>query len=321
MMRGNMTMAVGLLVGLAACAVDPSGIVDQRDASPESDLSTDGCPDDPMKEEPGICGCGVADTDSDGDGTPDCNDGCPGDPMKTDPGGCGCGVADVDADGDGSLACDDCDDDDAMRFPGAVDGCGGVDDDCDGTVDEDCAATPNGCADGTREGFVDEAMYPDIAACDSAWSIPGVFGDGLPSCDREAGNDGIRVDGIGCDIDDGCAEGWHVCGSVIEVGRLATSCDDALTGRPEEMFLAAVSGVGPAEVCSTSGSNNVAGCGLGGTETSASSCGVLNHLLVFPCQLGGAQGFDCSSGGGVTEADHVVSGGAAGGVLCCRDGA
>lgn len=37
----------------------------------------DGCPDDPAKTEPGICGCGTPDTDSDGDGTPDCNDNCP----------------------------------------------------------------------------------------------------------------------------------------------------------------------------------------------------------------------------------------------------
>jgi len=43
------------------------------------------CPGDPNKTEPGICGCGVADTDSDGDGTADCNDGCPNDPNKTQP--------------------------------------------------------------------------------------------------------------------------------------------------------------------------------------------------------------------------------------------
>ena len=64
-----------------------SGIVDQ-------------CPADPAKTEPGICGCGTADTDSDTDGTADCIDGCPGDIRKTQPGVCGCNAddpADVDA--------------------------------------------------------------------------------------------------------------------------------------------------------------------------------------------------------------------------------
>lgn len=40
------------------------------DAAPVVDC--DDCPSDPAKDDPGVCGCGVADTDSDGDGTPDC---------------------------------------------------------------------------------------------------------------------------------------------------------------------------------------------------------------------------------------------------------
>ncbi len=38
----------------------------------------DNCPTDPLKVEPGLCGCGVADTDTDGDTVPDCLDECPG---------------------------------------------------------------------------------------------------------------------------------------------------------------------------------------------------------------------------------------------------
>lgn len=39
--------------------------------------SSDQCPDDPDKRAPGSCGCGIPDTDSDKDGTLDCNDVCP----------------------------------------------------------------------------------------------------------------------------------------------------------------------------------------------------------------------------------------------------
>jgi hypothetical protein len=37
-----------------------------------NDYTIDNCPSDPNKINPGICGCGVSDVDSDGDGTPDC---------------------------------------------------------------------------------------------------------------------------------------------------------------------------------------------------------------------------------------------------------
>lgn len=40
------------------------------------------CPDDPSKLVPGVCGCGLADTDTDDDGTPNCEDACPWDPTQ-----------------------------------------------------------------------------------------------------------------------------------------------------------------------------------------------------------------------------------------------
>ena len=43
--------------------------------------------------------------DSDGDGVPDCSDGCPEDPEKTEPGVCGCGTPDSDENGDGVPDC------------------------------------------------------------------------------------------------------------------------------------------------------------------------------------------------------------------------
>jgi hypothetical protein len=52
--------------------------------------SGDSCPADPAKNAPGVCGCGVPDTDSDGDGAMDCVDLCPHDPLRVTPGTCGC---------------------------------------------------------------------------------------------------------------------------------------------------------------------------------------------------------------------------------------
>lgn len=68
-------------------------------------LTTDLCPDDPNKASPGICGCGVADIDTDGDGVLDCNDECPNDPEKIHAGACGCGVADIDRNHNGIADC------------------------------------------------------------------------------------------------------------------------------------------------------------------------------------------------------------------------
>jgi hypothetical protein len=44
----------------------------------------DGCPFDPNKTSPSACGCGVPDTDSDGDTVPDCHDRCPGGDDRLD---------------------------------------------------------------------------------------------------------------------------------------------------------------------------------------------------------------------------------------------
>lgn len=63
----------------------------------------------------GSCSIG----DSDGDGTLDCDDGCPDDPLKIDYGVCGCGVPDVDTDGDGLV---DCPCQNIAYIPNAIDG-------------------------------------------------------------------------------------------------------------------------------------------------------------------------------------------------------
>ncbi|RME03996.1 MAG: hypothetical protein D6812_04745 [Deltaproteobacteria bacterium] len=57
--------------------------------------SCDACPIDPLKVEPGICGCGVEDRDGDDDGVADCADNCPDrvNPDQSDGDGDGIGDA------------------------------------------------------------------------------------------------------------------------------------------------------------------------------------------------------------------------------------
>jgi len=69
----------------------------------------DDCPDDKNKENARFCGCGIPNTDTDGDRTPDCHDKCPYDAGKASPGACGCGTVDTytDSDKDDILDCID----------------------------------------------------------------------------------------------------------------------------------------------------------------------------------------------------------------------
>jgi uncharacterized protein (TIGR03382 family) len=128
----------------------------------------DGCPTDPDKTAPGVCGCGVVEstTDTDGDGTADCVDGCAADPGKTAPGTCGCGVADTDTDADGTPDCTDgCADDPAKSDPGTC-GCG----------------VPESTGDGDGDGA---AGCADACPWNAGKQEPGVCGCGAEDIDRD----------------------------------------------------------------------------------------------------------------------------------------
>jgi hypothetical protein len=199
------------------CPGEDDGADADGDGTPDC---LDECPDDPDKNEPGICGCGVADSDADadGDGTPDCLDGCPDDPAKVEAGACGCGVADTDADADGTADCDDGCPDDPMKVAPGVCGCGvaDADSDADGTLDCD-----DGCPDD-----------PDKTAA-------GICGCGVADADTDA--DGVAdcldvcpggddaIDGDGDSVPDAC----DVCPGVSDPGQadtdgdgLGDACDD-----------------------------------------------------------------------------------------------
>lgn len=131
---------------------------------PEVEGLADRCPNDPNKDAPGVCGCGISDRmivwDDDaltmGNPISECPasdniDLCPFDSDKYQPGICGCGIADIDTDGDDVPDCKDrCPDDSGKTEPGAC-GCGVedsavnlMDSDKDGTIDclDECPNNP-----------------------------------------------------------------------------------------------------------------------------------------------------------------------------------
>ena len=126
----------------------PAGTDDDGTGNPSGDL----CPNDDDKIDPGQCGCGVPDTDNDGDGNADCVDNCPNDANPAQEDGDVDGVGDAcdncpndanpgqeDADGDGvGDVCDNCPDD---ANPGQEDSNGnGIGDVCDGVTPAGCQA-------------------------------------------------------------------------------------------------------------------------------------------------------------------------------------
>ena len=142
---------------------------------------SDSCPDDPGKSQPGHCGCGLIDTDTDNDGTPDCNDNCPSNPGKIDPGICGCGIADIDIDGDGIFDCsDNCPDDPSKSQPGTC-GCGVLDTDTDNDGSLDCA---DNCPNDTNK--------TDPGVCGCGVADVDTNGDDIFDCaDTKGDNDGV----------------------------------------------------------------------------------------------------------------------------------
>ncbi|MEM7244737.1 MAG: hypothetical protein AAF533_05305 [Acidobacteriota bacterium] len=132
---------------------------------------TDCCPDDPDKLEPGLCGCGVPDDDSDGDTVPDCLDCCPDDPFKTEAGACGCGFTDDDSDADGVVDCFDCCPDDPGKTDAGTCGCGIADVDSDGDGVLDC-----------NDECPDDPDKTDAGTCGCGVSDVDSDADGLPDC-------------------------------------------------------------------------------------------------------------------------------------------
>lgn len=143
-----------------------------------------------------------------------------------------------------------------------------------------------GCADGTREGFVDMAAYPQIAACAGAWDHPGITPDSVvATCANQGGNSGPKASGIGCAAPDLCAVGWHICKGWQEVAQKSPSgCADATPAdaKPKSLFFAIRQPSADGSVCGSwgDGFNDVFGCGnLGSTLGPDKKCGPLDRVL------------------------------------------
>ena len=153
-------------------------------------LPPDNCPQDPSKLEPGVCGCGVADVDTDTDGVADCRDVCAGhdDLLDVDgngtPDGCQeCVTAATCDDGNPgttesctdthcvSVPTDFCPDDPAKLLPGVC-GCGiaDLDSDADGVVDcQDACLGHDDHVDIDQNGIPDGCQQCVTAAnCDDS---------------------------------------------------------------------------------------------------------------------------------------------------------
>jgi hypothetical protein len=167
----------------------------------KGDCNPDYCPYDPAKTEPGVCGCGVPDTDSDYDHVPDCDDGCPHDSKKTQPGECGCGVADTDSDYDHVPDCNDGCPHDGKKTEAGVCGCGKEDTDSDYDHVPDCN---DGCPHDPEKTSPGECGcgYPDT---DSDY-------DHVPDCNDGCPNDPHKTEAgvCGCGKKDTDSDYDHV---------------------------------------------------------------------------------------------------------------
>lgn len=225
------------------------------------------------------------------------------------------------------------------------DGCGGICGSC--PVAQVCNAAGDacegiadniGCSDLTREGYLDLVIYDKIAACGGAWNVPGIHHNEGPACGRKAGNMGENFMGEGCNVEDLCAEGWHVClGKDDLKSRTTLGCGDIMAGLPagtSSFFLTRTSSTGthhcaPDTIGSPVNANDIFGCGNMGYliadagASQAALCDPLTRASNNNCMSLDTSAWDCY--GPITdgwhEADYVTKKipDISGGVLCCKD--
>ncbi|GEM_PF-1990694 len=165
-------------------------------------FEVDLCPDNDSKTIPGVCGCGMPDLDTDGDGILDCVDSCPNDAEKIHPGVCGCGNSDDDTDGDSVPDCVDKCPDNKDKVDEGECGCDVSEEDGDNNGVVDCKEDKvDYCPDNPNK------MKPEGACgCDDEIDSDE---DGVPDCIDQCPQNAAKFEfGIcGCEKDDVDSDG------------------------------------------------------------------------------------------------------------------
>lgn len=177
-------------------------------------------------------------------------------------------------------------------------------------------APVNGCADGEREVLEDEALYPNIAGCAGAWTVPGVVVN-VTNCERQGGDDGLIPTGTECSVEDLCSEGWHVCVDRQEVmDDGVADCNDDTLAWNGSFYATRQSGQG-SNTCDAFGLNDVFGCGDVGYDN-ITNCAPLNRGSANLCVELPAP-WACGVANDQEAQFIVKTGPEFGGVLCCLD--
>jgi hypothetical protein len=150
---------------------------------------------------------------SKGDTNVSANGGGAGSGAQGQGGGSSGGVGGVSTGGAGGAACPDAGDrcsEEGLEC--GNDSCGNPCGTCDADGGMECGPLGNciespalvGCADGTREGFVDRAAFPAIAACRATWTSQSMRASRTgAACGNDLGP---------CNTpEDSCSDGWHLC--------------------------------------------------------------------------------------------------------------
>lgn len=274
--------------GFTITATDADGAT----VTKEYTMAIDGCPDDPTKIEPGACGCGAPDTDTDGDTLLDCDDPCPTEGCNPDP--CQNGGTCSNPDGCYTCACPD-----GFSGPNCEVVAG-----CTPACEANATCNAGNCECNTGYEGDPTAGCTDIDGCAGSPCFPGVActdvpapGAGFTCGPCPAGTFG---DGESCTACTTCGTNAHetsACGPTAD-GQCA--CDMGYQGDPvtgcTDIDECAIGngGCDPLTACTNTLSGRTCGaCPAGYTGNGETGCTDIDGCDPNPCGDAGDTGAVC----------------------------